>query len=303
MTKRIEYVFGDNIEENLTCDDEIFICERNTRKISLKPTISPDFSESVPSIYIIETFLTCEVPFKSQNFSEIEHQLHYVWYKDEIPISVDNRILELSSYPEPVKQLSSSVIRQGTYSCVVTVEGIVDHFSSQYVNYFHSETETYIAYMQAGLNSVLRVDFSQGEAFYAFMGMVNNSMAEVINGTPWDTWKDEEKPRWDYQMSWKNEENVTVQLLLYAEKDLPSVAPIDYNLEKEFKNKVLTILNSSFSLELHHADTCSDQAVPSSSTSYNITFLWKKTRQTKLATSEPMCLNGKLLFPASDFIS
>ncbi|GBM99284.1 hypothetical protein AVEN_80611-1 [Araneus ventricosus] len=167
---------------------------------TLKPKVSPDFPHSVDSIDIVKTFLTCEVPFKSRNFSEIEHQLHYVWYKDEIPISVDNRILELSSYPEPIKRLSSPAIRQGTYSCVVTVEGIVDRFSSQYVNYFHKDWITYIVYLQADLKSMLNVDLSQGESFLRLMGFVNNSVADVIQNMTWIN--KEPRSAWDYQMFW-----------------------------------------------------------------------------------------------------
>ncbi|KAF8788440.1 Adhesion G-protein coupled receptor G4 like protein [Argiope bruennichi] len=155
--------------------------------MSLKPKVLPDFLDSVESANIQPNYLTCEIPLESRNMSEIESQLHYVWYKDEIPISVDSPILQLDSYPDPVKQLSSSAIRQGTYRCVVTVEGMNDRFSSQDVNYFHSER--------------------QAKRFSA----------------------------------------------------------CEY--------------------------TCFEKSAPSSSTSHNVTFLWKTTQQTKSAVSEPMCLN------------
>ncbi|GBO08773.1 hypothetical protein AVEN_4246-1 [Araneus ventricosus] len=50
-------------------------------------------------------------------------------------------------------------------------------------------------------------------------------------------------------------------------------------------------------------DACFEQAVPSSSTSYNVTFLWTETGQTKSLLSEPVCLKGKLSLPLFDFIS
>ncbi|GBO05284.1 hypothetical protein AVEN_163179-1 [Araneus ventricosus] len=248
---------------------------------------------------IEKTFLTCEVPFKSRNFSEIEDQLHYVWFKDEIPISVDSPVLNLSSYPEPVKQISSYAIRQGTYSCVVTVEGLVDSFSSESVNIFLGDWQTYIVYMQAGLKSVLDIDFSESESFYALMRMINNSMNDVIRNTTTDNqWLNLEC---DYQMSWKNEENVTVQLLLYTRRSWNVT-----EIKKDFKKNLLPILsyiNSTVSLEIGVADACFEQAVPSSSTSYNVTFLWRETGQTKSLLSEPVCLKGKLSLPLFDFIS
>ncbi|GBM61214.1 hypothetical protein AVEN_241593-1 [Araneus ventricosus] len=288
--KRIESVLGDHLKENLTCFDEIFICERNTSRISLRPKVSPDFSDSVEGATVQQSFLTCEVPFKSRDFSEIEDQLHYVWYKDEIPISVDSPVLNLSSYPEPVKQMSSYAIRQGTYSCVVTVEGIVDRFSSQYVNYFYIGLATYIVYMQTDLKNVLNADFSQDQSFYTLMRLLNNSISNFIENIEWHV----QKPKWDYQMSWKNEKNVTVQLLFYNYFDDESYRYFDERpLEMDLKRKLLTNLsfNSSISLEVNRADTCFEQTVPSSSTSLNVTFLWRRTMQTKSAVSEPMCLN------------
>ncbi|GBO01621.1 hypothetical protein AVEN_173799-1, partial [Araneus ventricosus] len=247
----------------------------------LKPKISPDFSDSVESETIQQTFLTCEVPFKSRNFSEIEHQLHYVWYKDEIPISVDNRILELSSYPEPVKQLSSSSSRQGTYSCVVTVEGIADRFSSQFVNYYLSDVATYTVFLQG-------VDVSVGY-FVSLMKPMNKLISDVKEDFPW-LFRGFE---WDIQMSWKTEENMSVQLLLYFKTRFWYETQLYFVLKRKFKEEVLTITKStSVSLELESADVCFEQALPSSSTSYNVTFLWKSTKQTKSAVSEPMCLNG-----------
>ncbi|GBN47602.1 hypothetical protein AVEN_50684-1, partial [Araneus ventricosus] len=95
----------------------------------------------------------------------------------------------------------------------------------------------------------------------------------------------------------KNEENVTLQFVLYS--NIPpemgsQLITNRYNeIKKILKNEMLPILRSqsSIALELDHADLCVEQAIPSSNTSYNVTFLWETTDQTKLAVSEPMCLN------------
>ncbi|CAL1268778.1 unnamed protein product, partial [Larinioides sclopetarius] len=98
-TKRIESIFGDHFNENLTCIDDIFICERSRRRISLEPKILPDFSDAADRLLIGQKSLTCEVPLKGRNFREVKDQLHYVWYKEEVPITVDSRTLQLGSYP------------------------------------------------------------------------------------------------------------------------------------------------------------------------------------------------------------
>ncbi|GBM61190.1 hypothetical protein AVEN_241576-1 [Araneus ventricosus] len=295
QTKYIESVLGGHLKENVTCLDKIDICARDTREIALRPKVSPDFSDSVPSATIRQTLLTCEVPFKSRDFSEVEPQLHYTWYVDEIPIRDDSRVLNVSSYPETVRRFSFAH-RQGTYRCVVAVEGMTARFPSQYVNYFHSDVTTYIVYMQTDLKSVLNVDFSRPESFDALMRLVDDSMADVIKGI----FAVVREPEWDYQMSWKNEENVTVQLLFYYFDD----ESYRYFNESNLKRKLLPNLsfNSSISLEIDRADTCLESAVPSSGTSHNA-FKWRRTQQTKLAVSEPMCLNGKPLILFPDFTS
>ncbi|GBM76697.1 hypothetical protein AVEN_196961-1, partial [Araneus ventricosus] len=279
----IESVLGDYLKENITCEDRVFICERYTSKISLKPKILKEFSGSVESANIQHSFLTCEVPFKRGDFSEIEDQLHYVWYKDEIPISVDSPVLNISSYPEPVKNLSSPVIRQGTYRCVVMVEGIEDRFSSQYVDYFHSDVATYILYMQADLKTMQFVDFSSGY-FPTFKKILDNFMEQysilpsAIGLPPYVP-----KVEWDYQMSWKNEENFTVQFLLYFRRKsddyilIRNETQFYHTVKRKFKEHVsVTISNANVSLELDNADTCFEETVPT---------------QTKAATSGLMCLN------------
>ncbi|CAL1268776.1 unnamed protein product, partial [Larinioides sclopetarius] len=202
---------------------------------------------------------------------------------EEVPITVDSRTLQLGSYPGIVERFSSYASRQGTYSCVVGIEGLEDRFSSQFVNYFFRDTETYIIYMQASLKSILNVDLSQGESFHSFMRLVNNSMAHLMKDFTWIS----ETPQWDYQMSWKNEENVTVQLLLYTYigRKYRKYSPKVIQAGREFAKMVS---NTSVSVEVGIADTCAEQAVTSNN---NVTFQWRRIRSTKLAVSNPKCLN------------
>lgn len=43
---------------------------------------------------------------------------------------------------------------------------------------------------------------------------------------------------------------------------------------------------------LYFSAYCFEDAVPSSSSTSDVSFLWKGTAQTKSAVSEPLCLNG-----------
>ncbi|GIY80897.1 adhesion G-protein coupled receptor G6 [Caerostris darwini] len=294
VTKKIQSVFGNSLRDNikLFCTDTFFICEQDSKNLSLTVKVLPELLNSFTTKDTGGNLLTCDVSLDGKNINRIENQLHYMWFKNGIPVSVNNHLFQIGYYNDPTKISSSPIIWQGSYHCEVMVEGLQNVFISPKVNYFYSDISTYIFTLNGEAKQL---------KYQYFLKIGSRSFKTKLNGAM-GSFKDLKQfsPNitWDFQKARLNGSNVTMQLLLFIQRDESSSTSLQNDfksfqmLQKYFSEKKPESKLSSFSIMLQSADVCFEEIVPSSKTSYKDALIWKDTIQTKSAASEPMCLNG-----------
>ncbi|CAL1269308.1 unnamed protein product [Larinioides sclopetarius] len=275
------------IDTVVTCPEMLFICEQDFRNISLTTKIVPEILNSLSTTNANLTTFTCEVSFNDKNVIPIEEilkQLHFKWFKDEIPTSVGGNLLHLNS---------SSMIHQGSYHCEIRIEGLQDIYLSSEVSYFYSDVSTYILTLHGSSTSLSYEDFSK-ISFQNFISYLNESMVAFSIGDVLSF----ADLNWKLQKAWLSGINATVQVLLYFKRN--KSLNINLHDEMEFFNALQMHTSRKqetnrrfvgISLILQSAVICFEESVPSVETLYDDILLWKDAAQTKSAVSAPMCLN------------
>ncbi|GBM04012.1 hypothetical protein AVEN_99205-1 [Araneus ventricosus] len=301
-TKRIDALFGGSSVNNITanCSDKIFICERDPIGIVATVKVSPEYSEFVLSTDINKDVFTCEIFFENTipyNNSGKGNRLYYNWFRNGVPIHVHNYSLHLSSYPDPVNANHYlPAFRQGSYSCKVLLDGYKYQFESPELDYFFSDTATYIINLYniswlRQYSDFSRIDFSRGRSQWnKIMATLMEAVPPAIGKPEWDDlYISQRRHNGSYellQFLFYIKRNGSLQTMFRNEKDF------HWKLEHDIKNRQMRIKEwATASVELLSADVCFEKTVPSSETSYNGTLIWFETKHTKSAISEPMCLN------------
>ncbi|GFU45468.1 adhesion G-protein coupled receptor G6 [Nephila pilipes] len=292
VTKIIESFLGNSVKSNvrLDCTDKLFVCEQDSRKISLTAKILPEISESFLSSDTSKNILTCDVSLNGKSMSGMMNLLHFMWFKNGIPISVDSHLFQVGFYPDPIKVLLSPVTRQGTYKCGVITEGFQDPYLSPAVDYFYSDVSTYILTLQGNAKELKYQDFSK-IAFRKFRSDLNRYMASFTG----DLKSFVPDVKWDFQESWFDGHNATVKILLYIDRNESLFTVIQnetesYRILRKYfeERKLISEKWDKFSMKIQSADVCFEERLPSSNKDV---LHWKDTIQTKSAVSEPLCLN------------
>ncbi|GFR08937.1 adhesion G-protein coupled receptor G6 [Trichonephila clavata] len=296
VTKIIQSLLGNSIKSNvrLDCTDKLFVCEQDSRNISLSAKILPEISESFLSSDGSKNHLTCDVSLNGKSMSGMVNMLHFMWFKNGIPIAMDSHLFQVGFYPDPIKVLLSPVTSQGTYKCGVLTEGLQDLILSPEVDYFYSDVSTYILTLQGNAKELKYQDFSK-IAFRRFRSNLNQSMASFTR----DITSLVPDVKWDFQESWYDGNNATIKMLLYIDRNESLFTVIQNEtesyqiLQKYFvERKLISEKWDKFSMKLQSGDVCFEENVPPFKSSYKDVLLWKDTIQTKSAVSEPLCLNG-----------
>ncbi|KAG8200819.1 hypothetical protein JTE90_006399 [Oedothorax gibbosus] len=275
---------------NLSCGDNIFICEQDTINLPIYAKVTPDISEAFPSYEYSNDQLTCEVFLDGRPLNETKHQVQYQWFKNGIPIQETSRLFKLGFYWDSTKFFYLKENRQGTYSCGARVVGLLEMHLSEEINYFYSDISTYILTVHDTSNQLSNYDFSQLR-FREYKANLKASMKEITSELTIFP-----KIVWDFQ-SFRSAKNVSVtKVLLYVKRNeslyiqLNNETKVHQLLQKYIaENKFIP--KSWISLELHSADVCFFEMIPTSESLNNENIIWPDYLQTKMAISEPMCID------------
>ncbi|XP_035222353.1 uncharacterized protein LOC118195202 isoform X2 [Stegodyphus dumicola] len=261
---------------------------RNDR--NMKVWISPEISESIPSIDYSKYILKCIVQIDDRVFDSKNDYLRYQWYKNNVPISQQDFLFGINFYADHLKNNFEKTVRQGSYKCEARLSYSQNATSSQEINFLFSDISTYL-FIIRGISRQRYRDFSQLE-FKSLKKNITNSMSTFLKAV------NVYKIMWDFHNISLHENFVSVTLLLYINwteswnklgiQNGHEVYRILKNAQEENVRVFQDWGNVSF--ELQSVGTCFEENVPLTELSRKLT--WPDTSHTKNAVSDPLCLNN-----------